>query len=133
MAKSTSNYTAEMTKQLVEAYTALPVDDSKESQEVRDNCVDEFAENFDLHPASIRGKLTREGVYIAKVNLTKQGTKVESKGKIVEQIAGLLGMASETCDSLEKANKGILQAVRDALTPAPVEADADAGEEGDTA
>ena len=115
--KVTSNYTDEMTAELVEAYTACGVSDSEADQKERANVVGEFAEKFDLHPASIRGKLVRTGDYIAKVNLTKQGTAVESKDSIVEQIADFLDVSSEVADSLSKANKGILQAVRDALTP----------------
>ena len=126
--KVTSNYTDKMTAELVEAYTACGVTNSEADQKERADCVDEFAENFDLHPASIRGKLVRTGDYIAKVNLTKQGTVVESKDTIVEQIAAMLEVSSEVADSLSKANKGILQKVRDALTPEPESVK----EEGDT-
>ena len=130
--KVTSNYTDEMTAELVAAYTACGKTDSEADQKERSVCVGEFAEKFDLHPASIRGKLVRTGDYIAKVNLTKQGTAVESKDSIVEQIADFLGMTSEACDSLTKSNKAVLQAVRDALTPV-IEPEGDTTEgEGDT-
>lgn len=115
--KATSNYTAEMTAEMVEAYTSVGKTDSEADQKARAEVVDTFAAKFDFHPASIRGKLVREEVYIAKKNLTKQGTAVESKESIVDQIADFLGMTAEACGSLTKGNKAVLQAVRDALTP----------------
>lgn len=128
--KATSNYTPEMTVRMVEAYEACGKSDSEADQLQRANVVTEFATEFDFHEASIRGKLVREGVYIAKKTLTKQGGKVESKEAIVDEIAKLLDMTAEACGSLTKGNKAVLQAVRDALTPEPVQEE---GEEGETA
>ena len=117
--KVTSNYTDEMTAELVSAYTSCGDTDSEADQKERAEVVETYAEKFELHPASIRGKLVRKEVYIAKVNLTKQGGKVESKEAISDQIAGFLGMTAEACGSLTNATKPVLQAVRDALTPEP--------------
>ena len=136
--KVTSNYTAEMTTNLVNAYDAVVETngtDSKVDQEARDAVVQAFADEFGFHPASVRSKLVRETRYIPKVNLTKQGGTVEKKETIVGQIATFIGMTEEACDSLSKPNKAVLQAIRDTftvLTAEPAE-EADSEAEGDTA
>ncbi len=62
---------------------------------------------------SVTAKAVRMGVaYERKVAVTKTGAKVESKEKIVAEIAELIGV---TLDGLEKAPKPALQAVRDYL------------------
>lgn len=131
MAKSKSNYTKEMVAELVEAYTACPTGDSEAEQEQRDAVVDEFAEKFGFHPASIRSKLVREeGVeYIKKATLTKQGTTPEKKEAIVAEIAEFIGMTEEMCDSLAKATKPVLQAVRNQFATLTAEPESEGSQE----
>lgn len=63
---------------------------------------------------SVIAKAVRMGVeYERKAAVTKTGAPVESKEKIVGQIAELVGA---TLDGLEKAPKPALQALRDYLT-----------------
>lgn len=109
MAK-TPNYTAEQTAQLVAAYTAA------ENQDARDSIVAEFAESFNKSPASIRAKLSTEGVYVAKTYTTKTGGKPETKDAIVDAIATACGVNADVFDSLSKANKNVLRMLRDNLT-----------------
>ena len=142
--KVTSNYTAEMTASLVDAYDAVVETNgsgSQDDQEARDAVVEQFADDFGFHAASIRSKLVRETNYIAKTTLTKQGGKPEKKESIVSQIAGFIGMTEEACDSLSKPNKAVLQGIRDTFTglsdalalatAEPVDSDSEG--EGDTA
>lgn len=103
------NYTEDQTVALVEAYNAA------ENQEQRDAVVAEQAENLGKTLPSIRAKLVREGVYIAKAYKTKNGASPESKANIVSTIAGLLSASEESVESLEKANKATLRMIRDAL------------------
>lgn len=108
MAK-TVNYTPEQTVALVTAYEAA------ESDEARKSVIAEFADSLGKSVASVRQKLVRENVYQKKEYTTKNGGKAESKAAIVEGIAKSLGVASEQAESLEKANKVILQKIREAL------------------
>ena len=107
------NYTPTQTAELVEAYEAAG--EGEENQEAREAVVQEFAGRFGKSAQSIRSKLTSEGVYIAKTYKTKTGAKPESKAKIVQDIAAVLGVADETVESLEKANKKALSLIRGTL------------------
>lgn len=113
MATKKANYTAEQTAELVAAYEAA------DSQEQRETVVSEFAENFGKPKQSIRAKLVSESVYVAKAYKTKKGEKPESKAAIVSDIANALGVAEETVESLEKANKAALTLVRGTLSRLP--------------
>jgi hypothetical protein len=112
MATKKVNYTPEQTRELVAAYDAC------ETQEQREQCVADFAEDFGKSAQSIRAKLTSEGVYVAKAYKTKKGEKPESKAAIVAGIAAILGCPEETVESLEKANKTALTLIRGTLAAA---------------
>ena len=72
----------------------------------------QFGEKFTAR--SVIAKAVRMGVeYERKAAVTKTGAPVESKEKIVAQIAELVGT---NLAGLEKAPKPALQAVRDFLT-----------------
>lgn len=72
----------------------------------------QFGEKFTAR--SVIAKTVRMGVeYDRKQAVTKSGAPVESKEKIVAQIAELVGA---NLDGLEKAPKPVLQAVRDFLS-----------------
>lgn len=108
MAK-TVNYTPEMTKELVAAYTAAGTEES------RDNVLHVYAEKFGKNVQSVRQKLSREGVYKKKVRTTKDGEPVENKATILQEIADLIEEPVDTLDSMSKTNKNVLQLVRDIL------------------
>ena len=114
MAKK-ANYTEAQTSELVEDYAA------EDSQEGRDKVVAQFAALYGKNAASIRAKLTSEGVYVAKTYKTKKGAKPESKALIVSDIARFLGVSGEVMESLEKANKKALELVRGTLAKLPTE------------
>ena len=90
-----TNYTQEMTDDLVQAYVASP------SRAI----VDQYAEAFGKSPRSIIAKLVREGVYQAPQRVTKTGEPVVRKQQLVERIEAATGLA---LPSLEKASKGDL-------------------------
>ena len=106
------NYTAAQTVELVSAYEAA------ETPESRDAVIAEFAEKFGKTVPSIRAKLVTEGVYVKKEYKTKKGEKPESKESVVTDIARVLGVHSETVESLAKANKATLVLVRGTLIAA---------------
>jgi hypothetical protein len=54
-------------------------------------------------------------VYIAKVYTNKNGAKPVKKDAMVTVIAEKIGMTVEACDSLEKVNKNVLEAIIKAL------------------
>ena len=110
MAK-TVNYTPEMTNEIVAAYKAA------EGYAARAEVIANMAEKFGKSVASVRQKLTREGVYQKKEYVNKNGEKAESKAVIVGTIAESLGVTAEQAESLEKANKTILLKLREALNP----------------
>lgn len=138
MAKSKSNYTEAMETELLAAYQAVldsqgvneegEYPQNEEAQKERSAVVSAFATKFNLKEASVRGKLSREGIYVAKVTLTKNGQVPEKKEEIVSEIAKLLGSTEEKCDSLGKATKGVLSMIRDALRPEEVETSETEGE-----
>lgn len=106
MAK-TVNYTPEMESVIREAF-AGEVDHKA--------AVSELAEKFGKTVASVRQKAVRMGLYKKAEYVSKTGEKPESKAAIVANIAELLGMNVEQAESLEKATKKVLVAVREALS-----------------
>ena len=104
------NYTAEMTTSLVEAYK------NATTAEERVAVVAHYAEAFGKTVNSIRAKLTREKVYVAKTYVNKNGVKPVKKDAIVEKIASKIGLSADVCDSLEKVNKPVLIAILRALS-----------------
>ena len=112
MAEKAVNYTDAQTSEMVEAY------ENAETDAQRESVVETFAEKFGKTVRSIRAKLVREGVYVKKTYTTKTGGKPETKEKIVEDIAGTLGVSSEQLGGLEKATKGALTLIRGTLRAA---------------
>ena len=117
MAK-TVNYTPEMTAYIVAESKSNPTKDT----------VAVLAVAAGKTTRSIIAKLSREGVYKAAEYVNKNGEKPEPKAEIVEEIASLLGVASETLGGLDKATKAALTLIRDALTPAAVAVETETGE-----
>lgn len=108
MAK-TVNYTPEMTQEIVAAYEAA------EGYDARAEVIANMAEKFGKSVASVRQKLTREGVYQKKEYVSKTGARPESKESIVARIAESLEVTAEQAESLTKANKRILMLLADKL------------------
>lgn len=109
------NYTEEQVRELVAAYVAAEDDASRLA------VVIDYAELYGKTVASIRAKLVREGVYVAKEYKTKKGGKPQSKEDMVTLIAAAMNVASDRLVGLEKANKNTLSLILDALTPASKE------------
>jgi len=99
-------YTAEVTSRMVEAYT------SADSDEARAGVVEAFHKELGASVASVRSKLVAMGVYKAKARKTKAGEAIESKAKIVADIAEIVGVEEEAFESLEKATKPVLKSLR---------------------
>jgi hypothetical protein len=112
----TVNYTDAQVAELTAAYGAC------ESDSERTECVAEYAEAFGKTPASIRAKLVREGVYVAKADTAKNGAARVKKDSLVEQIASVMGVTSEALPGLEKAGKVTLRKVLAALETAKASA-----------
>ena len=101
MAKA-PNYTEEQTKIMRRMY----IDVSSESEARRAEVVQEIATMFNKSPASVRAKLSRENVYIAKKPVAKDGNPAMSK----DVLAGILSIsAGVPLVSAEKLNKDDLK------------------------
>ncbi len=105
MADKNVNYTDEMVARLHEVY------DKKADVETRDEQVAQLAQELGKSPASIRAKLTREGIYVPKGKVDKAGEKVVRKADLVAAIAERLDVAESVIESLEKATKVSLKLV----------------------
>jgi len=102
---TTVNYSMAQTAEMVAAYVAA------DSDKTRAGVVADFAFNLGKTAASVRAKLVREGVYVAKTYATKAGEKAVSKEALVQAIAALVGVSSDMLVGLEKANKTTLSRV----------------------
>ena len=122
MTEKTPNYTPEMTAEIKAAYVAAQTDEERAA------VVKNMAKKHGKTPASVRAKLVREEVYVAKTYKTKQGNAPVSKAALVERIAKAMGVQSEAVESLEKATKATLKAVLAAVTPAEVETETNESE-----
>ena len=108
MKEKAVNYTDEMVARLAEVYNGKATDEVRKAQ------VQELADELGKSPASIRAKLTREGLYVA---LTKApaGKAVVRKAQLVTAIASQLSVDEDIIGSLEKATKDTLKRVLTAL------------------
>ena len=108
-------YTDEVVEKLVANYTAADTDEDRTA------VVEKWAEELGVSKVSVRSKLAAEKVYVAKTGTTKNGEPVETKAKIVADIAKLMQVNEERIESLEKATKPTLKMIRDALEAAAVQ------------
>lgn len=92
---------------MVERYTAVDTD------EARAKVVAELSDELGKTVQSIRSKLVREQVYIAKVRTSKDGSEVITKSVLVDMIAEKLGVEFTESEamSLEKATKTTLKKI----------------------
>ena len=96
-------YTKEITDRIIADYRAkVPVKD--------------IAVNIDVPERSVIAKLSSLGVYEKKTYLNKRGELPVKKSEHIERIAELLAVSSETLESLEKVNKGVLKLIELKLT-----------------
>jgi hypothetical protein len=108
MTEKTVNYTDEMVARLHDVY------DGSADEDTRDKQVSQLSEELDRSPASIRAKLTREGIYVPKAK-APAGKNTVRKADLVGFIAKQLNVHVEAVESLEKANKSALARVAAAL------------------
>ncbi len=123
MAK-TVNYTPEMTAAIVARYTAVKT----EPEAVRDAMVLELATEFKKSERSVRAKLSREQVYVAKTVVSKvTGETPAKKVELAARLAEVSG-ANINVDNVAKMNKvdiSRLIAAFEAFAPEAVEPSAE--------
>ena len=100
------NYTPEQTRELVDAYVAMPTDET----------VAAYAAKFGKTVKSIVAKLATEKVYQSKA---KAAAKVKARTKldVIASIADILNVPKAKLASLEKATAEALNALYEAVTP----------------
>jgi hypothetical protein len=96
------NYTAEQTARVIVGYTDGVT-------------VENLAVELGKSARSIIAKLSREGVYKAKVYVTKQGENVIKKDAHADAIGSILNLSESETESLTKANKSVLRKIFEAL------------------
>lgn len=102
------NYTEAQTAEMVAAFEKV----RGENQETRDAMVAELAAKFGKTVRSIRAKLSKEKVYVAKEYVSKTGEPVQSKNEWADAIGKVIPSLSENeIDSLTKANKTALEKI----------------------
>jgi hypothetical protein len=108
MTRKVVNYTEAMVARLHEGYDGSASDAERKAQ------VAELAAEVGRSEASVRAKLTSEGIYVpyAKAPAGKNSVR---KAALVAAIAEKLGVHVEVVESLEKANKVALAHVFKAL------------------
>ena len=102
------NYTDEMVARLHEVYDGSANDEARKAQ------VAELAAELGKSEASVRAKLTTEGVYVP-YSKAPAGKNTVRKAALVAAIADKLNVHVETVESLEKANKVALAMIYKAL------------------
>jgi hypothetical protein len=111
MAKA-PNYTAEQEATMVEMYTAVRGD----SEDRRNEVVEEIAAMFNKSPRSVRAKLSRMQIYVAKKPVSKVTDGEPAKKE--ELAARLVKVSGLNLVSAEKLNKTDLVKLIGAFTPA---------------
>lgn len=108
-AKSASVYTDEQVAEMIGLYNAAENDDE------RAVAVETLAKRFGTKPQSVRMKLVREGVYVAKSYKTKSGDRPVTKETLVTEIGEAIGTDDELI-GLERAAKNTLFIILRAVT-----------------
>ena len=111
-------YTETVVANLVARYT----DVAEKDYDARTAVVKELADELKQSVASVRSKLVREGVYVAKV-AAKSATSGKTKEDYVKALEAISG---ETLTSFSKATKKDLEAFWGYIVKASDKADADA-------
>ena len=92
------NYTEEQTLELTRGYIAV----AGEAESVRDAFVKEMAEKYGKNIRSIRAKLSRENVYIAKTPVAKDGSPVVRKSELVANLGVAVGRDVDSAINMTK-------------------------------
>ena len=108
MTRKVVNYTDAMVARLHEGYDGSASDADRKEQ------VAALAAELGKSEASIRAKLTSEGIYVP-YSKAPAGKNTVRKAAMVGAIATQLGVHVETVESLEKANKVALALILQAL------------------
>jgi len=108
MTDKTVNYTDEMVAELRKGYDGTASDEDRKAQ------VAALAAKLGKKEASIRAKLTREGIYVALAKAPKGKAPVR-KAALVQAIADAIEADVDVVGSLEKATKVALEKVLAAL------------------
>lgn len=103
-------YSKEVTDRLIQDYQA-------------GTPVEKLAQELQVPSRSIIAKLSSLGVYKRKQYVNKRGEPPRKKSEYIENIAKLLNLDLELCESLEKVNKIVLGAIEERLSdPKPEQA-----------
>lgn len=108
MTVKTVNYTPEMVSRLHAVYSPEATESEREAQ------ILDLSAELGKNVASIRAKLTSEGLYVPKTK-APAGKATIRKAQLVAIIAHKLNVAEEMVESLEKANKAVLARIAQAL------------------
>ena len=108
MTEKRVNYTDEMVARLNEVY------DGSADEATRDEQIKALAAELDRSPASIRAKLTSEGLYVPKTK-APAGKATVRKSQLVAAIAAKMKVDEDILGSLEKVNKSVLVRIYNAL------------------
>ena len=100
MTATNTNYTPEMTMEVVASYKA-------------GDTVEMIAERTGKSVRSIVAKLSREGVYVAKSKA--KGVAAPRKAELITEIATAIGTSEELIESLEKATREALELIARAV------------------
>jgi len=100
MTATNTNYTPEMTMEVVASYKA-------------GDTVEMIAERTGKSVRSIVAKLSREGVYVAKSKA--KGVAAPRKAELITEIATAIGTSEELIESLEKATREALELIAKAV------------------
>ena len=103
-----TSYTAEQVAEMREVYCAAESDDDRAA------AVELLAARFGRKAQSVRMKLVREGVYVAKAYKAKDGNAPITKEQLVSNIAEAIGTDNELV-GLERAAKNTLRIILDAV------------------
>lgn len=123
--KKAPNYSKEITVLIVDRYSACETDAERAS------ALHDLSNETGKPVKSLRMKLVREGVYIKPAYVSKAGAAVETKSDIVSAIATILEVADEKLGGLDKATKGALEIIREALNHMALGVDAESTVESD--
>lgn len=103
------NYTADMVTLMVTMYNSV----REENEKCRDEMVAFIGEELGKKDRSVRAKLSREGVYIAKVPVGKNGKPAVKKETLATDLRALTGLPLVSADAMHKVD---LEALIDYIT-----------------
>ena len=111
MPKTAENYTPEMVKKLHADY------DPNAPQDKRDEQVKQLAINLEKSIPSVRMKLVKEGIFVKKGKVAKNGKPSVRKEDLIKQIAANTGQTEHFYRSLEGVTKDVLEFFAEQTTP----------------